>query len=567
MFRQKMLFGLIISVLAVGGCSSIPSTGSVSSGGAIGSDNGNSLEFLAAGPATGATALEIVQGFLEAGKATQKNYLTARSFMTIDMGAAWDPVAETLVADKFEFFEKDTSDGKVIQLTVTPSLVVDSVGHLEPDNSGRPKTFEFKLTQIDGEWRISYAPNQTILTNPDFLTTFGQYPVYYYAEDGKTLVPDVRVFAIHNDLVATIAKAVMATPDSLFFSNLYSFFQPEDQLSFTPGISTELDTPIELRSVSISDGVANIEVSKNLLDVTPSARALMTAAMSASLKGIQNISEVKISTGGGVPAIDDTIKSIIEPQIDDRPLVISEGSFGYATATNIEKIGTLSDLVFNLKPNAVSINESGELVASNPDGVFVIRNRAVKQIFSGRSLGSPQIDSSGSIWWIDANLPDQIQLFSKNLTQALEGDWSGSGRIAAMELSREGSRIAVSIKNGQRTTVYVGSISRDSDGDPLFISGFKQIAIFSESVDDVAWADSCHLAILGSQGGKQIVEYANVGGTSDIIGWSMSGVDITGGNDGKSGIKLLLSNGELWSPLGTGWESKQIKADLLATQL
>ena len=566
MFRPQAIIFTLLAALTVGGCASIPSTGFVSSGGAIGSNLGNSLEFLAAGPAKGATALEIVQGFIEAGKATQNNYLTARSFMTIDMGAEWDPVAETLVTDKFEFFEKDTAEGKVIQLSVTPNLVVDSVGHLEPETSDSPVTIEFKLTQVDGEWRISSAPNQTILTNTDFLTTFGQYPIYYFAEDGKTLVPDVRVFAIHNDLVATIARAVMSAPDPSLYSNVYSFFQPDDQLSFTPGKATELEAPIELRSVSISDGVANIDVSKNLLDVSLSSRALMTNALNASLKGIQNIAEVKISTGGGVPAVDNTIQTIIEPQIDDRPLVISNGTFGYATANNLEKITTVSDQVSSLKPNAVSINGPGQVAASNNEGVYVIRNGVVKKIFAGSSIGTPQIDSSGSIWWIDTKLPDQIQLYSKNFTQTLESGWPVSGRIAAMEISREGSRIAVAIKKGQRSFVYVGSVSRDSEGNPLFISGFKQIAVFSELVDDVAWADSSHLAILGYQGGKQIVEYANVGGTSDIIGWSMSGVEITGGNNGKSGIQLLLTNGELWTPLGTGWESKQIKADLLATQ-
>lgn len=564
----RLISPLVIAALVLAGCSSMPRSGAVQSGGAIGSSTTDAVEYLAAGPVKGATALEIIQGFLDAGKAPQNNYRIARSFMTGSIASSWKPADETLVLDHFRLNEKKVGGKPTVVLSATVKYIVDSNGYLNPPVGGNKRSLQFTLTQVAGEWRISSAPDDTILTVADFANTFDAYTVYFYAEDSTTLIPDVRLFAKHNDPATAIARAVMEGPDAQLFPNAYSAFRPTGDLLFTPAEPTGMSTPVTLESASVvvTGGHANVNVSSNLLTASSASRSAMLAEMTASLSGVDGVFSVDLTTDGTVPSIDEPKQLDTNPQVDDRPLIMRDGEVGYATAQSLDPIADTGDVIASLKPTIVNYSQQGFAAVGSKNGVFLVESGSRDKVSSTPSPRAVQVDESRSVWWVERSDSSVIHLHSAGLSSTLNTEWDASSTIEAMELSREGSRIAIAVVSNGRTRVLVGAVSRDASGVPVDISSFREVAILSDRVVDLTWADSTHLAILGSQNGTQIVEYATVGGLPTIIGRMQGGVSIAGGNSGKSGLHLLLNQGELWSPRGTGWQSDRISADVLITQ-
>jgi hypothetical protein len=309
-----------------------------------------------------------------------------------------------------------------------------------------------------------------------------------------------------------------------------------------------------------------VDVSDIVVEASISDQQDMLAQLGASLGQLPDVSTTTMSVNRvqlsipAVPGIE------LNPRVDDRPLILYDNSFGYSTDGEIASIASNEARVVNLKPTSISYDTSANAAAvGTRTGVFLLTDRTVR-VSDKASLVDPQIDGSRSVWWVDPTAPHQVSVSIGTETIVFDGPWSRSAQIVGLEVSRENARVAIGINDRGRGYVLVGAIAVDGSGRPSGVSGFRQLTIAAESIIDLAWADSTHVAALGSRNGVVHAEVATVGGNSRLLGQPQNPVRISGGNTGIAGLVVIAGNGQIWTPRGAGWQSTGVPADVLATQ-
>jgi hypothetical protein len=540
---------LALAVLVLTGCATIPTNGPVLIGGPITVESGTEIEYLPAGPAEGATQREILDGFIAAGAAPQNNFRIARSFLTDAAALTWNPARETIVRGIYASVKVSAAT----ELTYFTTIVsrVDENGVFSTSSRPESRDWQFGFTRTNGEWRLSVVPDLTVVSESTFASTYDEYIAYFYNHDRSALVPDVRVFARQGDPATSVARAVIAGP---------SPFLPNTSTAFPDG--TELTTaPIDNEA-----GSATVDVSDIVVEASISDQQDMLAQLGASLGQLPDVSTTTMSVNRvqlsipAVPGIE------LNPRVDDRPLILYDNSFGYSTDGEIASIASNEARVVNLKPTSISYDTSANAAAvGTRTGVFLLTDRTVR-VSDKASLVDPQIDGSRSVWWVDPTAPHQVSVSIGTETIVFDGPWSRSGQIVGLEVSRENARVAIGINDRGRGYVLVGAIAVDGSGRPSGVSGFRQLTIAAESIIDLAWADSTHVAALGSRNGVVHAEVATVGGNSRLLGQPQNPIRISGGNTGIAGLVVIAGNGQIWTPRGAGWQSTGVPADVLATQ-
>lgn len=540
---------LAFAVLVLSGCATIPTAGPVLVGGPITVESRTEIEYLPAGPAEGATQREILDGFISAGAAPQNNFRIARSFLTDAAALTWNPARETIVRGVYASVKVSAAT----ELTYFTTIVsrVDENGVFSTSSRPESRDWQFGFTRTDGEWRLSVVPDLTVVSESTFASTYDEYIAYFYNHDRTAFVPDVRVFARQGDPVTSVARAVIAGP---------SQFLPNASTAFPPG--SELTTaPVEREA-----GNTTVDVSDTVVEASIRDQQDMLAQLSASLGEITDVTSTVMSVNRVSLTIPAATGIEPNPRVDDRPLILYDNSFGYSTDAEIESIPSNEARIVNLTPTSISYDASTNATAvGTRTGVFLLTDRT-ERVSDRESLVDPQIDGSRSVWWVDPTTPHQVSVSIGGGKIVLDGPWPRSAQIAGLEVSREGARVAIGVNDRGRGYVLVGAISVDESGRPAGVSGFRRLTIAAESIIDLAWADSTHVAVLGSRNGVIHAELGTVGGGSRLLGQPQNPARISGGNAGITGLVVIAGNGQLWKPRGAGWQSTGVPADVLATQ-
>jgi hypothetical protein len=540
---------VILALLSLTGCATIPTTGPVLVAGPNSVGSPTEAEFLPAGPAEGATQREILDGFISAGSAPQNNFRIARSFLTDEAALVWNPAGDTLVRGIYDSVKVTAAT----EMTYSTAIVsaIDAEGVLTSIEPSETREWNFSFSRVNGEWRLSSAPDITLISESTFSSAYGEYTAYFYNYDRTALVPDVRVFARQGDPVASVARAVIAGPST-----------------YLPNASTAFPQDAELVSVLVDadKGNATVDVSDNVKQASITDQQDMLAQLRASLGEFADVTATAMSVNQSLLTIATVPGLEPNPRVDDRPLILYNNSFGYSTDSKIESIPSNAASIVSLKPTSVSFDASTNAAAiASPTGVYLVTDRT-ELISAQASSVEPQIDGSGSVWWVENHLPDLISVFTDRQESLVDGPWPGSARIVALEVSRDDSRVAIAINDDGHGYILVGAITVGGSGQPGAVSAYRRLSVSADSIVDIAWADSTHVAVLGSRDGVVHAEVATVGGSSRLIGQPQNPMRISGGNKGVSGLVVISGNGELWTPRGAGWQATGVFADLLATQ-
>ncbi|CAB4856184.1 MAG: hypothetical protein F2785_00650 [Actinobacteria bacterium] len=540
---------LILAVLSLTGCATIPTTGPVLVAGPNTVESQTGVEFVPAGPAEGATQREIFDGFISAGSAPQNNFRIARTFLTEEAALIWNPTRGTVVRGIYDAVEVTAAT----EMTYTTEIlsVVDEDGVLTSLDPAKTFEWNFSFSLVNGEWRLSEVPDISVVSESTFSSAYGEYAAYFFNDNRTALVPDVRIFARQGNPVASVARAVIAGPST-----------------YLPNASTAFPETSQLVSVLVeaNTGNATVDVSDTVSRATITDQQDMLTQLRASLGEFADVTETAMSVNQTLLTIPLVTGLEPNPRVDDRPLILSGDLFGYATDSEIESIPSISTSIANLKPTSVSFDASTNAAAiAAPTGVYLVTDRTQKKLGDASRI-EPQIDGSGSVWWVKPDSPDRIFVSTDGRGFYVSGPWSSSAQIVGLEVSREDARVAIALNDLGRGFVLVSSISFDRVGRPTALSDFRRLTVSADSVVDLAWADSTHVAILGSRNGVVHAEVATVGGSSRLIGRPQNPTRISGGNNGVSGLVVMSSDGQLWKPRGGGWESTGVFADVLATQ-
>ncbi|WP_396656680.1 LpqB family beta-propeller domain-containing protein [Microbacterium sp.] len=554
--RRGILAPVVAAVAAVllAACAGMPTSGSVQQGLAPDtSDDGFAVAFRPSSPQPGASPEQIIEGFVAAATSPTDGWQVARQFLTEQAAAQWHPEAGVTVDDQAARELTQTAPTAFL-LSVEPVADVDEAGAYIETDSGSSR-LPFEVARVDGEWRISKLDDGVVLDRGLFPRVFGAFSLMYFDPAWEYLVPDVRWFPARNRTTpARIVRALVDGEPSPWLSGAVVTAFPGD--IGAPG------------AVTVSaDGVAQVEVPDAALGLNPEQLARMQAQLERSLISA-GITDVVMTVG--------SVEIEVEPAptrttlVDARFAVLTEEGFGYLAGDELQPVPGISDglVASGLQPTAIELSpdldyaalqlDSGEVMRLNSDESYV-------SVDARDGLVMPTVDRYGYIWTVPATRPASVHATAADGTVVEVADaWNGASRINAMQLSRDGTRIAALTDLGGQAEVWIAGVVRDQ-GVPVRLGQWMRLAVQPSPGVAVAWLDDVTLGIVRVVDGESMIFTQEVGGLAAATAVQATVTAIAGGNQLGS-VRLLGDDGVLYSRTGSRWQQYTSGVLVLATQ-
>ncbi|WP_156762219.1 LpqB family beta-propeller domain-containing protein [Microbacterium karelineae] len=565
--RRGAIAAVFAGILVLGGCAGLPIDGTFQPGDEVGADAPElRWQFTPDGPAEGASPADIVYGFLDAGESPADDWGIAREFLTDEAAAGWDPNARITIDDinernvgEFAAAEGAANRGEA-DVRVTPTATVDENGRYDLSDGGvRP--LEFELALVDGEWRISSAPDGVVVQSGTFASIFTSTSLVFSAP-GDRLVPDVRWFPDTAELLDRIVAALVDDGPSPWLEG---------------AVRSAFDG-VDLRGVELDDDlVATVALSSEAADVGLAQRARMQTQLEQTLTPIGVQAVRMTSVGDRLAAVGDEVVST-EP--DSRAIVLTDDAFGYLTAGDITPIPGLSEPIAEqfapegdgddpatsiaVAPDlshAILQTESGTLVRVHADD-------ATWEVLSFESdWVEPSLDAFGYAWSARPDEPGQLRAWADGEPDPATVPGLGElTEISGLEVSRDGARIAITGRQENQPALVVAGIRRDDDGAPIALTAVQDVVELLDDAEDVAWVSDTIVAVTAAGEGRTIIREQQVGGTSERITAALVATEITYGNP-RSRERLLGDDGFIYVRNTTQWQQAGGGAVVLATQM
>lgn len=466
-------------------------------------------------------ALTVVRDFVHASAEPLSNNAAARLYLTDAAGKDWRPgKVMNVIDDQFNTVYASGGEPPQDPNQVVVSIHGSSLGMLGRDSAFIPAKSPYDQQLVvqkqDGQWRIVNPPDNMVVAYSDFTANYVRVPVYFFAQDSNTVVPDLRYVAgvpqsgladrvvrllilgpsdqlsgaVRNPLPEGAATdgAVTATGDGALVVPLTGVAdQPQEvkrMIAAQVVLSLQTVTPNRVRL--LSDGVPLVDGQAEWLPselpsytglASPSADqpGLMVAA--GRIRSLGDGAAIQGSAGAGAYSVLSAAQSI-----DGRQLAIVEqdgvrqrlrvGGFGHETPLVSSPGGPLSGGTLTRptwRPTATADGTAGE-VWTVVDGQTVVR---VLRTPDGSWM--PQV----------VNAEDVLAV----------------GPISVLRLSRDGARAAMVI-NGQ---LLVASVVRTQDA--VQLRGLRSLqAAALTGVVDVDWLSQDSLVVATTMPSQPVVK-------------------------------------------------------------
>lgn len=472
---STLLAALLGVMLVLSGCSSIPSNSPVQS---IDLDGGNSnpdgtVQFTPQGPQADASQREIVDGFIEAGIASQDDYKVAREFLDPKQTGIWKGSVRTLVyGGQPSVLPGAKSDTFTVQLEIVAEI--DDLGIRTDVAPHTTRAVDMGLEKLDGQWRISSLPDGIMLDQDRFTHVFAPQTLYFYDVTYAYAVPDVRWFPTRTGVAASIVEALLAGPAPYLENAVVSAFPTGSSL-------VRSSVPIESRraTVDLSSGT--------FLDSTELSRQQMQQQLELTLSGLASVRSVVMSDEQSEikpgPKAPEFLVAEVNPSVPDTQIGVLDKSLYYLKGKSSRLVGGIGNIAgYNPRLPAMSPlgNRYAFLNGKRTELVAVDEEGRSSVVATGTDLVRPSMDAHGWTWTVDNSattsvlaVPADIALSGK--VRPITAAWLADADVSSLRVSRDGARVViVSSKDGE-TRVSVSGILRDADGSPRGFAPPKRI--------------------------------------------------------------------------------------------
>jgi hypothetical protein len=555
---------VIAAALGLAGCAVLPTTGDVRPGLAANqTDKSSDVAYVPQGPSDGMDPEQIVRGFIDAASSPKDSWSIAREYLTSAAAQKWKPdvgvTIDTSLSDRHydapEVAKSATSAS--VRLGLQQAANVDENGNYAGLAVSGSSQLPFSLAKgSNGQWRISAAPDGIVLDAQSFAAgdVFAPYSLEYYDPTWTYLVPDVRWFPKRENTASRIVQSLVSGKPSAWLVN---------------GVHTAFtgDVALARNTVTPDAQVAEVALTDAALSADQATLARMRTQLERSLAGV-GVLQVKITVGGrdlnagSAPAASTTV--------DSRPLVLTDKGFGFLSDGGIAPVaGVSAELAAFPKPILAIRAASGaqRVAVQSADGVvYAVADGKVDE-FDGRSgLVSPALDPFGYIWTVPQQSPQSIIAWSTSVAPRPIAGPQDASQVAAIAMSRDGSRLAMSVVVAGQTRIEVAAVTRDDRGAPTAIGTPTVIGSPSGTVTDIAWLDDTTVGALTSDSGSTVLLEQPVGGPKTIL----SVPDATrtmAPSSSTATIRLLGGAGVLWVRSGPNWPQVSTNVKVLGVQL
>ena len=464
------------------------------------------------GPALGASAADIVRGFLEA-SAADADHTFAEPFLApgvvwTDRNAATVYEPETLSALK----ESLSGSRSSVHFTAESVGVLTSSGAFLP--AARRLSENYELRRVDGQWRLSRVPAGVLLTPRDLARVYRPVRTYGFNPSGSLLVAEPGFVASDRAGLAGAALHALLTRWN------------EDANPKLAAARTLASGLTALGSVVVHKGQAIVDLGREAFSVPAAQRPLLISQIAASLASVPGVFTVRVLVeerpyvGGAVAA---TIPPALEPPSDGPVLALAaDGALEELTSEPARPVtwvakdgspqGLLTDPVASPDGAALAALRPGAdglqlVVADLHDGAqpsATLRHAILLPAVSGGRESRPE--------WLDANrillavggVAPRLEIIDAStgaISTVSAPGLAALGPLSSFSVSRDGTRaIAISGVPGARQA-YLGRILTPTST-PLraagaVATGWTRIPTGMTDVVAVSWSGDLELTLLG----------------------------------------------------------------------
>ncbi len=540
---RKVLLSLSASLaLLLSGCAQIPTDSLVQIGTDIQSGVTSDYTYYSpSGPTKGDGQTEILNGFLSAFTGPQSDYQVAREFLVDSLAATWEPNKKLLIENSRPTISFEGTDTAKVVVNAVAS--VDELGHYVTLANAQPHTFTYKFTKENSEWRISSAPNATVLVRPVFDVLFKSYNLYFYDKQGRYLIPDLRWFPTRQSTGTRLVSALLAGPSDWLAQAAYN--------SFPNG------TKLALESVPISAATAVVDLNSVAAKANSNDLQHMLAQLNATLT---QITEVYSS----VIRINHVPQSIAELPynlaLSDNMVPYILDKDGLASLSGSNPLAAVAETINKIPAIDFAVNDQMNLVALQTiSGISLVKNYGAKHepllLDLRPGLLRPAIDPQGYTFTLGSAKGATLKAYDENGKVAMVvGDWLAKYAHLGFAISKEGSRIAFTLRDGDKSSVIVAAIVRDYEGKPLSIGKPHVISHTQLKSGAVGWVGENSLGLVTAVDGLVATPTVlTVGGDSKTLTPIAALTELVAG-DLNSGYWALDSHGTLWQLRSFSWQ-------------
>ena len=540
-FRILASVMALVAALAATGCATIPQYSEVKYGSNVKAGlNSDYLYYSPTEPTDGMTREEILRGFLNAATGPQNDYAVARQYLSSGLRSDWLPTQEVLIQEgqaKSNFLFQNIA---TVEVGVQAS--VDSLGHYSRLPEGTKRVLDYAFVKQNGQWRISAAPNVTVLLRPVFDVIFRNYSVYFWNSNRSQLVPDLRWFPARASTATRLVTAVLEGPS--------------DWLVNTSSAAPK-GTELALDSVTEVDGVAQVNLTPEFLTAGPNQRQYFREQLRATLSQLGQVNDVRIlvqNSPQDIPAL-----AVPKPAEDPaNPFVMSEFALSQLDSPSQVNIGKAKRYLQLLQASDFALNAGANLLAiKHAGGVSLVSLQAVTddaRIVDPRTeLLSPQFDQNNQLWTATANGDAGFAITSSDSTSYFAPNWLKDLKVRDFALSPEGDRLAVLAGSDGKFLTFVLAVKRSAGGIVTGLGNPIQLPTHSGSPVSLSWGNATQVLVLYREFGSANtipVSYL-VGGDSRELGRVPDGARIIGSNTGS--VLVLTTDGVLLEYRGYSW--------------
>jgi hypothetical protein len=545
------------TLLGATACAAIPTDGPVRSGQSITDESPTGgVDYRPTGPEDGADQTELLTQFIDAATGAQNDYAVAREFLSSGFSQKWNPRQSVTIRQ---------GDGEVervgdqeLTYTLTASASVDADGEYTQAVRPTSSTLTFQFVREGGQWRIAYAPDGIILSPVNFTSVFQPHALYFYDPTYRFLVPDERWFLARSSTSTRIVSALLAGPAEWLEGSVVSSFPEGTQLS--------------LNAVTIESGSAQVDLSSEALRANTVEKVRMREQLTDSLSSVATISSVDLTVEGVALPLPDSSGTSAQrnPDVDARPLVVQDGSAGYATPSTGDVTalgGGMSDRIAGLEPRSLALSASGTVaVVGNDDGVFVVRTgKDPLRIDTRDDLVPPTLDDQGFVWVAERSDSRSITAYGLGGDPHTVTSTLPEGKLVSFQVSRDSTRALALLDTEDGAALYVVAITRGSDRAPTSLGPPVRVQAAEGTPVGATWVDELDVASVGRTTAGSSVVRTTVGGQWDTLAKPDGRATAIAGGSG-SALLLRKSDGSVLQLNGGGWETTGIEAQVLGVQ-
>ncbi len=543
----------VVVLLTVAGCATIPTRGPVGKSDPLSPRNNSvNVNFQQFAPVEGASPESIIRGFIEAGTGLSDDFQVARQYLVPGLAQTWSPDRRTLVyQDTFGIGPGPGPGADTFVLTLDTVSMVDSAGVLTPEKESTSKTLDMKLVQVDGQWRISAAPDGLVLTEATFQALYSPFSLYFYDPTFTYGVPDVRWLAARSARTPTaIVQAVLAGPAPYLQGAVVS--------AFPSGIALERD------SVPVNNGLAKVGLTApSLLDTSVKQRQQMHEQLLVTLqKALSTVIEVQftaddreVDMGGPVDAI---TPMVIDNSVPPTQVALAEQELVTFNGTQTAPIAGVPSVEI-LEPSVPAISYDGKRFAFR-SGVgnqiySVVPDQPPSIALSGVAMTPPSFAPNGWLWSATGDGSGMVLAINPNDASQLETPvvlkvpWLVGQKVTTLRVSRDGARaLVISEANGvSRVSITgifkAGEVPKELT-EPLTMNhtGIATLGV---------WTGESSVAVMtpSEPGGIEILDLASVALQLD----DLPGVEWISAGSSVRNVHAQTAT-ELYTSVGTSWE-------------